>query len=119
MTKLSYFTSSFGFGNSLNLTVLIRHFSNLLASYWAASISIMESPRAIRFFMLPSSISAEVSKKALIFHLGTSPGNLASYLALAEMIVIFYSSGTHFGKNLSHEYSTQPSAALVIMKVLP
>jgi len=39
ITKFNYLTSSFGLGNSLNLTVLIKADVNFWAKWWAASIS--------------------------------------------------------------------------------
>jgi len=47
--------------------------------------------------------------------LGTSPGNVRSYLDRAEMILIFVKIGKQLGKNLRQLNSTQPSAAFVMM----
>jgi hypothetical protein len=40
-------------------------------------------------------------------------------LVLAEMIVIFFRRGKTLGRNFYALNSTQPSAALVMMKVFP
>lgn len=119
MTRFSCLTNSLGLGNSLNLTVLINAFWNLRARWWAASISIIESPRAIMFVIIALSIFSWVSKKAWSFHLFTSPGKWLSYLPLAEIIVIFSKIGTKEGMNFCALNWTQPSAAFVIIKVFP
>lgn len=60
-----------------------------------------------------------VSRKACSFHCATSVGKYDSYFVRAEMIVILASSGATFGRKRWALNSTQPSAALVMIKVLP
>ena len=115
ITRLSCLTSSFGFGYSRNFTVLIRDLLNRIARWCAASISIYESPSAKIFLMFPFVNSSYVSRKAFYFHLGTSYGKRFSYLARAEIMVIFSSMWKASGRNLLHENSTQPSAAFVMI----
>jgi len=49
----------------------------------------------------------------------TSPGKWLSYLPLAEIIVIFSNKGISDGINLLALNYTHPSAAFVIINVLP
>jgi hypothetical protein len=49
----------------------------------------------------------------------TSLGKCASYLLLAEIIVIFSKIGATEGKNFEALNYTHPSAALVMIKVFP
>ena len=51
--------------------------------------------------------------------MGTSPGNTDSYLALAEIMVIWSRIGRTLGINFAALNCTHPSAALVMIKVFP
>ena len=87
---------------------------------WAASISNRLSPRAIIFVMAYISNFSVISKNALTFHSWYYLGNCPSNLDLADIISIpVFNSSWVFGKNLTAESSTHPSAALVIIKTSP
>jgi hypothetical protein len=60
--------SSFGLGEVLNLTVLMKLDANFEPKMCAASISNILSPRAIKFVIASASRFYRVSKKASTFH---------------------------------------------------
>lgn len=120
ITSLICLMSSWGLGDCLNLTVLMKALENLDPRMWAASISNMLSPSAIKFVILSSSISLRVSKKASTFHFQQFFGYITSYLVRADIIsTSLFSSQKTLGRNLFAESYTHPSAALVTIQVFP
>mmetsp|Transcript_72215 Transcript_72215/g.182046 ORF Transcript_72215/g.182046 Transcript_72215/m.182046 type:complete len:269 (+) Transcript_72215:317-1123(+) len=116
-------------GTSLNLRVFtVQGALRSPIVLLAASISYQESPITTRLMLPRLSLSGDApaaapspssSRKASRFQAKGSSGKACSCLALAEIVVIFLSTGTSPGKKRAALSGTQDSVPFVTMSVSP